>query len=93
MQAEFFVCLSCGEYLCITIKVQRVFAMKRKDNNKKVTNENVNFGNPELELKLMENELFGWLISSAYQSYSLEGIQIKKRKTKNNRSKKINNKK
>lgn len=85
---KIFVCTYLSEYLCIINKDQSKFDMKRKEDKKISKNEAGNFENQELELKLMENELFGWLISSAYQSYGPDDIQRKTEKNKNNNFKK-----
>ncbi|MEO8513268.1 MAG: hypothetical protein ABI543_06900 [Ignavibacteria bacterium] len=65
-----------------------------KSKEKAETRQYDNLDNLELDLMMFENELYSWLISSAYQNYSPEIIKKKiKKSTNNNKSKRTNNKK
>jgi hypothetical protein len=58
--------------------------MKRTEKNAKKTIMHDNLDDYELELKIIENEMFCWLISSAYPQVAA----INKKKKKRNQSKK-----
>lgn len=58
--------------------------MKRKEKKKSETMAYENMDNLELDLKMMETELYSWLINNSYRNYGKE----KKQKI-TNKSKKI----
>ena len=64
--------------------------MKSKEKDNAVTGQYDNFDNLELDLMMLENELYSWLISSAYQNNSTEYIKKKTKKSLNKNSKKTN---
>jgi hypothetical protein len=62
-----------------------------KDKTDPGVNDDHDKGEPELNI--IENDLYSWLISSAYQSYNQEQIKKNYKKSINNKSKKTKNKK